>query len=441
MDLGAKTVDLGATVEGALWELGEWVLGDPVGFCKHPQGSFVVRGLLRALGGVPKTPAGLSPCPPEGAEPGTQGAEPATQGAELPPSFRLLLQRLAEAFETHLLELVEPASASLCLQEALRVLHRSQSEACARLCDALIGRLAPGRPGDPDSSLAAALEDPRRARLLEAAMTVGGAGRLRRLFRAGLRGRLLALAAHPLANHGLRRLLDHAPRDVVGEVLAELGPALARGHPGVTVALAGACRRHPPLQQEALHYLLQAFGSGEPPNQVLRVELLAKLRPPGGGAEEEGAETPVTLQGSLLLQHLLHFRGAEPVLLGGFRALPRPVMAAMALAPPGARLWHALMTSPSVPPPARRRLARKLQGRLSSLSCHRSGSRVVDAVWAAATGPGRAAMARELAAQLPALSSDPYGRFVARKLELDLFLRRPRLWERRHVAPETKSPR
>lgn len=47
----------------------------------------------------------------------------------------------------------------------------------------------------------------------------------------------------------------------VGEVLSELGPALseplARGHPGVLTALTAACRRHPPLQQEALCCLFQ----------------------------------------------------------------------------------------------------------------------------------------------------------------------------------------
>lgn len=360
-------------------------------------------------------------------------AEPEPRGAELPPFFSLLLQRLAEAFEKHLPELVALPRASLCLQEALYVLHRSQSEACARLCDAIIGHLAPNLPGNAESSLLQGLKDQSRCHLLEAAMTVGGAKLLRRLFREQLIGRLEEAAAHPTANHGLRRLLEHAPPDVVEAALKELGHAHFRGHPRVITALIGSCRRHPRLQQEALRLLDQAFGSGEPPNRVLRVDLLAKLRPPGGGAEEEEAETLVTLQGSLLLQHLLHFRWAEPV-VGGFLAMPRPFLAGLSLSPPGSRLWDALMTSPQVPPTARRKLARKLKGRWGSLSCHRSGSRVVDAVWAAATGPTREAMARELAPQLRSLLSAPCGRGVARRLELQLFLHRPRDWRRRHVT-------
>ncbi|NXV53326.1 NOP9 protein, partial [Uria aalge] len=113
--------------------------------------------------------------------------------------------------------LLSPAGASLCLQVALQALHRSQSPACARLCDALIGRLAPPGPAPHgESGLVQGLQDAERGRLLEAAMTVAGPRRLRQLFREQLKGRLRGVATHRLANHGLQRLLDHAPQDVVG---------------------------------------------------------------------------------------------------------------------------------------------------------------------------------------------------------------------------------
>ncbi|NWU94584.1 NOP9 protein, partial [Upupa epops] len=157
--------------------------------------------------------------------------------------------------------LLTPASASLCLQVALQVLHHSQSGACYRLCDALTGRLLPPSPDPTYSPLRVGLQDPLLSRLLEAAIAVGGPQRLRKMFEDHLRGHLQALASHPVANHGVQRFLDHIPPELTEEVLSELGPALsdllARGHPGVLTALAGACRRHPPLQQEALRSFLQ----------------------------------------------------------------------------------------------------------------------------------------------------------------------------------------
>ncbi|KAM6309901.1 nucleolar protein 9-like, partial [Podargus strigoides] len=175
------------------------------------------------------------------------------------------------------------------------------------------------------------------------------------------------------------------PCGEVGEVLSELGPALAeplaRGHPGVLTALLGACRRHPHLQPQALRCLFQAFGCWEPRERRRAcVGLLAGLRPFGGGDKEvEGAEPepllgPFTLHGSLLLQHLLHFGEPGPV-LGGLQALPPPSLVGLACSRPGSHVWDALLTSPTVPPRARRRLLRKLKGHLVSLACHRNGSR------------------------------------------------------------------
>ncbi|NXK71047.1 NOP9 protein, partial [Sylvietta virens] len=164
--------------------------------------------------------------------------------------------------------LLTPACASLCLQGALSALHRSQSPSCARFCRTLIGCLSQDSPARDRSPLLASLHDPARSRLLEAAMTVLDPPGLRELFRDHLRGHLRGVASHRVANHGLQRLLDHAPEDVVEEVLSELGPALeeplARGHPGVLLALLGAARRHPRLQGAALRWLFQVGHAPSP---------------------------------------------------------------------------------------------------------------------------------------------------------------------------------
>lgn len=361
--------------------------------------------------------------------------EPKPEGAELPPSFPLLLGQLAEVFEENLPSLVSPPCASLCLQGALEALRHSQSPACARLCDALIGYLAPPGHAPGESPLVAAMQDAQRGRLVEAVLAAAGPQRLRDLFREHLQGRLVGVANHRLANHGLQRLLDHAPCDVVGAVLEELGPdlqqPLARGHPGVLTALTGACRRHPPLQPRALRRVLEAFDCWEPPERRQGcVGPLAALRPWGGGDKEQGAEPEpslgtVTLPGSLLLQHLLHFGDPGPV-LGALAALPPAALAALALSPPGSRVWDALLASPAVPPRARRRLLHKLKGHFLSLACHRNGSRVLDAILASSSPRARAAIAAELAPQRPALLRDPHGRGVERRLRL--LLRRPRQW-------------
>ncbi|XP_041283727.1 nucleolar protein 9, partial [Onychostruthus taczanowskii] len=125
-------------------------------------------------------------------------------------------------------------------------------------------------------------------------MTVLDPPGLRELFRGHLQGHLRGVASHRVANHGLQRLLDHAPEDVVREVLSELGPALqeplARGHAGVVLALLGAALRHPRLQGEVLQNLFQALRCWDPPLHPHCVTALAQLRPLEGGDSEEWAE-------------------------------------------------------------------------------------------------------------------------------------------------------
>lgn len=60
------------------------------------------------------------------------------------------------------------------------------------------------------------MEDPERGRIMEAVLSVAPPTKLRELFWEQLKGRLVGVACHRLANHGLQRLLDNAPADVVG---------------------------------------------------------------------------------------------------------------------------------------------------------------------------------------------------------------------------------
>ncbi|XP_059728829.1 nucleolar protein 9 isoform X2 [Haemorhous mexicanus] len=398
------------------------------------------RALLGALSG------GREPVPPpKGAEPKTKkeelkakGAWSLPEGAELPASFRPLLEELAQGLEQQIPALLSPACASLCLQGALWALHRSQSPSCARFCRALIGCLSQDSPAHQQSPLLTSLQDPDRSRLLEAAMTVLDPPGLRELFRGHLLGHLRGVASHRVANHGLQRLLDHAPEDVVSEVLSELGPALeeplARGHPGVVLALLGAAQRHPRLQGEALRWLFQALRCWAPPHHPQCVTALAQLRPLEGGDSNKGAEPeplPLSPCGSRALQSLLHFRDPSPI-VRALRALPRPALPALARSGPGSRLWDAVLASSSVPKPAKKRLLKRLQGHWAGLAKDRSGSRVLDTAWACSPLPQRVLMAAELAPHLPQLLRDPLGRGAARTLGLELFLRdRPR-WEGLH---------
>ncbi|XP_067389176.1 nucleolar protein 9 [Emydura macquarii macquarii] len=442
-------------LEELVLRLGGAVREELGAFAGDPRASFVLRTLLQVLGGA-RVGSDASRGLPGAGPPAPRRKGAASEGpAEfpVPASFLALLRDLSAALQEHLAEFIPHKVASLCLQVALEVLHRKLPEACAELCCAVIGYLSSRNPAAGCSPLLVFLKDPTCSRVLDKVLEVSEPPALRALYRQHFRGQLQALAGHRVANFTLQRLIGAAPPKLLGKVLAELGPGLeevlAQGHPGVATALLGACRRHGASQQEALQLLMEAFHCWEPPGRQLAcAPLFASLLPyeayygPGEGQEaqrppeEQPALASVSLHGSLLLQHLLHFADPSPV-LRSLAALPPHDLVTLACTPAGSHVYDALLASPSVPRKPRRKLLRRLQGHYVSLACDKHGSRVLDSIWSRATLPAKREIAQELAEQEQQLRDDPFGHHLVRNFALTHFLKRRRDWDR-HQEAESK---
>lgn len=233
-------------------------------------------------------------------------------------------------------------------------------------------------------------------------------------------------------------------------VFEELSPALeavlARGHPGVVVALVEACRRVGAHQAQVLQLLFEAFHCAEPPSrQVACVPLFASLLAyevyyelmeeegavPAEHQVEMASARPlreVTVLGSLLLQHLLYFSNPGLV-LRSLSALTGPQLLTLAQSPAGSHVFDAILTSPSVTHKQRRRVLKTLKGQYVALACSRHGSRVFDAIWSGAALGARKEIAAELGEQNQELIQDPFGHHVARNVALTTFLKRRQAWE------------
>lgn len=449
------------TLEGLVLQLGGAVREDLGAFARDPHASFVVRTLLQVLGGArvgADAGRGLSG-PGRPAAPKKQ-AEAESQGPtdfEVPDSFQALLREFVAAFQENMAEFITHKVASLCLQVALEVLHRKLPDTCAELCSSVIGYLSSRNPAAGSSPLLVFLKDPTSSRVLDKVLEVSERRVLRALYRQHFRGQLRALAGHGVANFTLQRLIGAASPKLLGKVLAELGPGLeevlAQGHAGVATALLGACRRCGAGQREVLQLLMEAFHCWEPPaRRAACVPLFASLLPYevyyATGEEQEAQPPPVeqpdslpalasvSLHGSLLLQHLLHFADPSPV-LRSLAALPFRDLVTLACSPAGSHVYDALLASPSVPRKSRRKVLGRLQGHYGTLACSKHGSRVLDAIWSRATLPAKRQIAQELAEQEPTLRNDPFGHHLVRNFALTHFLKRRRDWDR-HQEAETK---
>ncbi|XP_030710528.1 nucleolar protein 9 [Globicephala melas] len=433
------------------------VCDDFLFYCGDTHGSFVVRTLLQVLGG---TLLESERARHRGSQlPEAQRApsrECKATDFEVPETFLNCLQNLSSCFLKDIAVFITDKISSFCLQVALQILHRKLPQLCAHLCNAVMGYLSSRNSSADGSPLLLFLRDQTSSRLLEQVLLVSEPPRLQSLFEDHFQGQLQTLAAHPIANFPLQRFLDAITTpELLSPVFEELSPALeavlAQGHSGVVIALVGACHRVGIHQAQVLQLLLEAFHCAEPSSrQVACVPLFATLMTYEvyyGLAEEEGAVPAehqvematardlgeVTVLGSLLLQHLLHF-SSPGIILRSLGALTGPQLLTLAQSPAGSHVLDAVLTSPSVTRKQCRRVLKTLKGQYVALACSRHGSRVLDAIWSGAALGARKEIAAELGARNQELIKDPFGHHVARNVALTTFLKRREAWEQQQGA-------
>lgn len=440
------------TLEELVLELAAEVCDDFLFFCGDTHGSFVVRTLLQVLGGTLLESERVKPRGSQSSETQrTSARECKPTFFEVPKTFLNRLQDLSACFLKDIAVFITDKISSFCLQVALQVLHHKLPQHCAHLCDAVIDYLSSRNSSAGGSPLLLFLRDQTSSRLLEQVLLVLEPERLQRLFKDHFQGQLYSLAEHPIANFPLQRLLDAVTSpELLSLVFEELSPALeavlARGHPGVVVALVEACRRVGTHQAQVLQLLFEAFHCAEPPSrQVACVPLFASLLAyevyyelmeeegavPAEHQVEMASARPlreVTVLGSLLLQHLLYFSNPGLV-LRSLSALTGPQLLTLAQSPAGSHVFDTILTSPSVTHKQRRRVLKALKGQYVALACSRHGSRVFDAIWSGAALGARKEIAAELGEQSQELIQDPFGHHVARNVALTTFLKRREAWE------------
>lgn len=440
------------TLEELVLGLAAEVCDDFLFFCGDTHGSFVVRTLLQVLGGTLLESERVKPRGSQSSETQrTSARECKPTDFEVPRTFLNRLQDLSACFLKDIAVFITDKISSFCLQVALQVLHHKLPQHCAHLCDAVIDYLSSRNSSAGGSPLLLFLRDQTSSRLLEQVLLVLEPERLQRLFKNHFQGQLCSLAEHPIANFPLQRLLDAVTSpELLSLVFEELSPALeavlARGHPGVVVALVEACRRVGAHQAQVLQLLFEAFHCAEPPSrQVACVPLFASLLAyevyyelmeeegavPAEHQVEMASARPlreVTVLGSLLLQHLLYFSNPGLV-LRSLSALTGPQLLTLAQSPAGSHVFDAILTSPSVTHKQRRRVLKTLKGQYVALACSRHGSRVFDAIWSGAALGARKEIAAELGEQNQELIQDPFGHHVARNVALTTFLKRRQAWE------------
>ncbi|XP_066290793.1 nucleolar protein 9-like [Branchiostoma lanceolatum] len=373
-----------------------------------------------------------------------------------PSSFLQMLQQLTKAILAveEFSGLVSHVVASPLLQALLTVLHKVDQGLCTQVCQQVMeSNMFTRTCAESElSGVCLALVHQHASYIVKTLLTVTDDATYQNLFQRHFTLRLVPLSLHPVATFGLQQLLatlrtEDQLTDVLEELLPHIEDLLAHGKGMVLINLADACVRHKTGQKNFLRKLLKAFHI--PKEDKLKcAQVVASLQSYEqftSVAEDNSEEqqktakvlTTVTLQGSLLLQHLLKFDDPSDA-ADSVQAMSSQELQTLACNSFGSRVMETFLNSPTISEKRRKLLLHKMMDLYVVLSCDKFGSRVLDVVWKVAPVGLKAAIAEKLVEKEDRLRSDQYGRFVWQNCAIDHFRRQKGVWKDIQAAQEKK---
>ncbi|XP_070830390.1 nucleolar protein 9 [Chaetodon trifascialis] len=425
-----------AVLEAQVLTLSQVVRDNCGEFIKHVHGSHVVRTLLHVLAGC------LGP-PRTESRPGTKerAVVPQLTDFEIPTSFWYELKSLTETLMDNVNLSVTDAAASAVFQTMLTVCHRKRPKLCKQLLKRIMEYLTSCRAAPGVSPLLVFLKDQASSRLIETIIQLSHKSLLRDLYKNHLKGQLVDLALHPIANFPIQRLTAASAKHKVflrlfDELIQGVEAVLAAGHMGVIVQLAESCAESEEKQEELMQCLLQAFHCAEPGSRhvnclplfmsLLTYEVYYHSDTAEGDTQTEVPLSSICYHGSRLVQALARFK-ERSLLLSSLRTLTPADLLKLACDPAGSHVLQALITTSS--DKGRGKILKRLEGQYVQMACSRLGSRVLEAVWNSASVNHRQSIAQELVGSESQLRADQFARHVWAKFALSHFTHRRAHWQ------------
>ncbi|KAK5859610.1 hypothetical protein PBY51_021155 [Eleginops maclovinus] len=423
-------------LEAQVLSLSQVVRDNIAEFIQHVHGSHVVRTLLHVLAGCvgpPRTDTRLGPK--------ERNAVPQLTDFEIPTSFWYELKNLTDTLMDNINLSVTDSVASAVFQTMLTVSHRNRPKLCKQLLKRIMEYLTSRNAAPGVSPLLVFLKDQASSHLVEMIIQLSHKALLRDLYKNHLKGHLVDLALHSIANFPIQRLTAASAKHTLfvklfDELIQGVEAILAAGHMGVIVQLAESCAESGEKQEDMVQSLLQAFHCAEPGSRhvsclplfmsLITYEVYYHSETAEGNIQTEVPLSSICYHGSRLVQALAKFK-ERSLLLSSLRTLTPADLLTLASHPAGSHVLQALITTSS--DKGRGKILKRLEGQYVPMACSRLGSRVLEAIWNSASVTHRQNIAQELVSCESQLRSDQFARHVWAKFALSHFIHRRSHWQ------------
>ncbi|KAH7700028.1 hypothetical protein AAVH_32856, partial [Aphelenchoides avenae] len=264
------------------------------------------------------------------------------------------------------------------------------------------------------------------------------------LFASALSGRLRDLAAHKYANYPLQRMIslsksEESVTDIL-EMTEDFETLLDKQRSGVVIAVLQCVANHEEEQERVIKALRQCFHAEKKRSKLHFAPNVLCLNSADVSEENSSIRFNVsssTLQGSLLVQHLLNLHHHKSI-LGSLLAVSAECLMEMAKHPLASHAIDSAFRSKKIPMQDKLQLAQKFDW--VTLVGDKYGSRVFEAYWELADVPieSRERILESLA-RSNSESKSPVFRLICNKLKVKEFAQNRNLW-RQNLTRQATAP-
>ncbi|KAG8198991.1 hypothetical protein JTE90_001790 [Oedothorax gibbosus] len=239
---------------------------------------------------------------------------------------------------------------------------------------------------------------------------------------------LEALIAHPIGNFVIQRIFDVVESKSQFELISEqvgncFEKILSSRHYGIFVSIAGACNRLKTQQAQFMKNIMRCLKCAEPEERQLQlVPLLLSLQ------MFEQLETPICLQGSLLVQALLKFQKPTKV-VNSFLNMKTKDLAQLLVHIQGCHAVTAFFSSNTVGEKSKDKLLQSLKPNITALACDRGGSLTLSRIWVLLSMKQRSTLAQVIASDEKTIREDKNGSILLKKFGIFHFVHNPEKWK------------
>ncbi|XP_047505968.1 nucleolar protein 9 [Pieris napi] len=286
------------------------------------------------------------------------------------------------------------------------------------------------------SNLPPVFESEPAVRLLEAALFVVKKKTYTQIYAKCFINRLGQLAAMPMLNFTVQRLIDNCQikeefEPMFDELSSKFDTLLACGNTGVLVALAKACLRIKARQAQFIQTLEKSLNCMEDNQKHFALQCL-RLVPLGGNVEISTQGFFINIHGSVILQTILDFQRPTKAVQSILELQPESLLYIFSEAK-GSHVADAFCKGQFVGVKARDKLIWKLKGCYQTLAMSQHGSRAFERIYESASNEQKVKIMAELSEKSNLLNSTNFGRLIATKLDVAGFKLSQNKWEQSNL--------